>query len=167
MGKLVWIDSVVVEWLPMSLIQTIQTDLTTALKSRDKIKLETLRFIVSQAKYKQIETQKELSDEDMLGVIRKQMKELAEASEQFRTGGRQDLVDENVAQMNILKLYLPQEISDEELTQSIMSFISENKALFDANPRTLTGKVVASLKSKASPDRIVKQYNSILGTQVK
>jgi uncharacterized protein len=146
----------------MSLIQTIQTEITIALKSGDRKKLETLRFIVSQAKYKQIETQKELTDDDMIMVIRKQIKELTEAADQFKAGNRNDLVSENEDQIEILKKYLPLEISDEELSTRVRSFITENKSLFDANPRTLTGKVVGALKSKASPDRIVKQYNSML-----
>jgi len=146
----------------MSLIQTIQTDIVIALKSREKTKLEALRFIVSQVKYKQIEVQREITDDDVVGVIRKQLKELTEAAEQFRAGNRQDLVTENMSQIAIIKQYLPLEITDEELIQLVESFIKDNLTAFTANPRVLTGKVVGALKTKAVPDRIVKVYNAIV-----
>lgn len=146
----------------MSLIQTIQNQIIDSLKSGDKKKLDTLRFIVSQVKYKQIETQRDPTDEDVIGVIRKQIKELTEAAEQFKQGSRPDLVVENENQIEILKAYLPQEISDEELHTLVQDFVAQNKDQFAANPRTLTGKVVGALKAKASPDRIVKIYNSLI-----
>lgn len=133
-----------------------------AMKSGDKTKLNTLRFIVSQLKYKEIELQRVPTDEETVAVIRKQVKELTEASEQFKSAGRNDLMDENTAQITIMKTYLPQEISDEELTALITNFIAENKEVQSANPRAFTGKVVGALKSKVSPDRIVQMYNKLL-----
>lgn len=146
----------------MSLIQTIQTDIITALKSGEKTKLDALRFIVSQVKYKQIEVAREITDDDVIGVIRKQLKELTEASEQFQAGNRPDLVAENMGQIEIIKHYLPQEITDEELIKLVESIIKDNAEAFATNPRVLTGKVVSALKAKASPDRIVKIYNAII-----
>lgn len=145
----------------MSLIQTIQTEIISSLKSGDQKKRDALRFIVSQVKYKQIEIQHEPTDEDVVSVIRKQIKELTEAVELFKQGKRQDLVDENLSQIAILKEFLPQEISDEELVKLIQSFIEEHKDTYTTNPRVLTGKVVGALKSKASPERVVKLYNNL------
>ncbi len=143
----------------MSLIHSIQTDTTQALRAGDATKLNTLRFIVSQLKYKEIELHREPSDEETITIIRKQVKELSEACEQFKAGGRQDLYDENMQQIGIMKTYLPQEMSDEELASLIKNFIAEHKELYTANPRAFTGKIVGALKSKASPDRIVSLYN--------
>lgn len=143
----------------MSLIHSIQTDTTQALRAGDATKLNTLRFIVSQLKYKEIELHREPSDEETITIIRKQVKELSEACEQFKAGGRQDLYDENMQQIGIMKTYLPQEMSDEELASLIKNFIAEHKELYTTNPRAFTGKIVGALKSKASPDRIVSLYN--------
>ncbi|MEI6326787.1 MAG: GatB/YqeY domain-containing protein [Candidatus Roizmanbacteria bacterium] len=145
-----------------SLLTRIQTEVIAAMKSRDSVRLETLRLIVSQAKYKQIETQKDLTDEDIITVIRKQIKELTEASAQFSAAGRNDLSEANTAQVNILQSYLPAEISDEELKKLIQGFIDENMPAFTANPRVLTGKVIGALRSKASPDRISKMYGQMM-----
>lgn len=145
----------------MSLIHTIRTDTTQALRAGDTVKLNTLRFIVSQLKYKEIELHREPSDEETIMIIRKEVKELSEACEQFKAGGRQDLYDENMQQIGIMKAYLPQEMSDEELSSLITDFLAENKELYTANPRAFTGKIVRALKSKASPDRIVQMYNKL------
>ncbi len=145
----------------MSLIQTIQTDTTQALKSGDKPKLNALRFIVSQLKYKEIELRREPTDDEVVAVIRKEIKELSEASEQFKTAGRNDLCDENMQQVSIMKTYLPPEISDDELSILISSYIEENKDAYVTNPRAFTGKVVSALKSRVSPDRIVQMYNKL------
>lgn len=148
---------------PMSpLLTRIQTEVISAMKSHDTVRLETLRFIVSQAKYKQIETQKELTDEDVITIIRKQVKELSEASAQFTAAGRADLTDANKTQIDILQTYLPAEIADEELKKLITEVIEANKAAYDANPRALTGKVIGTLKAKAAPDRISKMYGQMI-----
>jgi len=139
----------------------MQTEITSALKSGEKTRLNTLRFIVSQLKYKEIELKREPTDDEVVAIIRKQVKELHEAAEQFKSGGRQDLYDENMGQIAIMKEYLPQEISDEKLTILITEFVEQNKDLYATNPRAFTGKVVGALKSKASPDRIVQVYNKI------
>lgn len=144
------------------LLTRIQTEVISAMKSHDTVRLETLRFIVSQAKYKEIETQKELTDEDIITIIRKQVKELSEASAQFTAAGRADLTDANKKQIDIMQSFLPAEIPDEELKKLITEVITANQAAYDANPRTLTGKVIGTLKSKASPDRISKMYGSMM-----
>ncbi len=151
----------VVKWPPMSLIRTIQTDTTNALKSGDKVKLNTLRLIVSQLKYKEIELKRDITDEEAIAIIRKQVKELMEDADQFKTGGRQDLYDENMQQIKTIQSYLPIEISDDELSSMVQKFIDENKDSYTTNPRAFTGRVVGALKSKASPDRIVQMYNKI------
>jgi uncharacterized protein YqeY len=116
-------------------------------------------MIVSQLKYKEIEAKGALTDDDVIATIRKQLKELAEAKEQFLTAKRQDLADANSTQIQILKAYLPSEIPDHELESLIRQFIASNEPAFKSNPKTLTGKIVGALKSKAAPDRIVKAYN--------
>ncbi len=145
----------------MSLIHTIQTDTTQALKSGDTVKLNTLRLIVSQLKYKEIELKREIKDDEAIVLIRKQVKEITEAAAQFKAGGRQDLYDENMQQITIMQSYLPTEMSDDELSAMVRSFIDENKDSYTANPRAFTGRVVQALKSKASPDRIVQMYNRL------
>ncbi len=153
--------SFVVEFVPMSLIKTIQSDLTIALKAHDSVTRDTIRFIVSQLKYKEIETKRESTDDEVISAIRKQIKELQESSSQFEKGGRADLASENSAQIKVLEKYLPSEISDAELEKEIKTFVEANLEAYKANPKALTGKIVQALKVKASPSRIAATYGKM------
>lgn len=146
----------------MSLLTSIQSDIMTAMKAGEKQTVETLRMLSSQIKYKQIEIQKDLTDEEVVTQIRKQVKELVEAREQFLAAGRQDLADANMVQITILGKYLPAEISDDELKKLITEFIEIHKDAFAANARALTGKVVGALRAKAAPERISKMYSTFV-----
>lgn len=152
----------VVEFEIMSLISTIQTDLTAALKAGDVKTKETLRFIVSQLKYKEIELKRVATDEEVVTTIRKQIKELEESKAQFLLGKREDLATENDEQVKILQKYLPSEVSDEELEKMVRGFIEANRQAFNANPKALTGKVVAALRAKAAPSRIAAMYGRVV-----
>lgn len=132
-----------------------------ALKAGDVKTKETLRFIVSQLKYKEIELKREANDEEVIAAIRKQIKELEEAKSQFETAGRKDLTTENEEQVKVLQKYLPVEISDVELEKMVRGFIEANREAYNANPKALTGKVIGALKTKAAPSRIASVYGKI------
>ncbi len=118
-------------------------------------------MIVSQVRYKQIEVQHDLPDEEVVVVIRKMVKELEEASTAYRAGGREDLVSENAGQIAVMRAYLPPEMSDEELSKLVRAYIDANEDVFTSNPRAFTGKLVAALKSQVPADRIVKIYQTM------
>lgn len=149
----------------MSLIQSLKTDSVEALRKGDKARLDTLRFIVSQIQYKHIELQRELTDADVISVIRKHIKELTESITQYKTAGRDDLVKEHESQATMLSAYLPQEISDDELTNLIKAHVETHHDAYIKNPRAFTGALVGALKSHASPDRIVRIYSAMQQSQ--
>ena len=138
----------------------LQDDQITALKSGDKTKLEILRFILAQIKNKEIDKKSELNDEEALTVIKKVVKELKESIEAFDKGKRKDLSDDSKKQLAIVSVYLPEEISDEELKQEVEKIIKENQALFDKNQKAIIGICMKQLKSKADPVRIMKIISS-------
>jgi uncharacterized protein YqeY len=134
----------------------IQVELTDALKSGQTDKVETLRFLMSDIKNEEINTKKNLNDDEITSIINKSVKKLRDASEMFTKGGRNDLVEQNQIQINILSSYLPTQLSDEELTAEIQKIISDNKELYDANPKAIIGIAMKSLSSRADPQRIMK-----------
>jgi uncharacterized protein YqeY len=146
----------------MSLIGKLQSDQLQALKNGDKVTLETIRYIVSQLKYKQIDAKNELTDETVVALIRRQIKELQEAIVQFEKAGRQDLVLQNQQQIKILQAYLPSEVDDVQLKKLIDEFVEAHMVEFRANPRALTGKIVAALRQHASPERISRMYAEMI-----
>ena len=140
--------------------QKLQDDQVIALKSGDKTKLEILRFILAQIKNKEIDKKSGLNDEETLVVIKKVTKELKESIEAFEKGGRKDLSDDSKKQLEIVSVYLPAEISDEELKQEVEKVIKENQTVFDNNQKAIIGICMKQLKSKADPGRIMKVLSS-------
>lgn len=141
----------------------IQENTTAALKGRDEVTLSTLRFLQSDIKNKEIEKKENLTDDEIVQVIRKQVKELVEAAEMFKKGNRVDLVSQNEKQIEILKKYLPLEISDDELKSEIEKIMTESRDVYEKNPKAIIGIVMSALKSKADPKRIMQTLQNIQG----
>ncbi|MGB9609191.1 MAG: GatB/YqeY domain-containing protein [Minisyncoccia bacterium] len=140
--------------------QKIQEDLIAALKNKDQLKLNTLRFVTSRIKNQEIEKKADLNDEEVIIILKKFAKELKESIEASKKANRQELVEENQKQLTIVSAYLPEEISDDQLKQEIEKIIADNKALYDQNPKAIIGLCMKSLKSKADPSRIIKVLNT-------
>lgn len=105
-------------------------DLQAAVKAGDRLKTETLRMLVSELNYKKIELQKDLTEEDMLGVVKKEAKKRREAIESFKMGGRQVQADQEAAELAFLETYLPAQLSAVEIRDQI-SEIREIEGLTD------------------------------------
>ncbi len=112
----------------MSLPEKIDIDLKAAMKSGDKLRLETLRMIKSAVKYRQIEKGGPLTDEDVIAVLSTLSKQRRESIEQFRKGGREELALKEEAELQVLKGYMPAELSPEELENLIGQSIKESGA---------------------------------------
>lgn len=142
------------------LTSKIQQDQIAALKAKDEKKLSVIRFLTAALKNEEIAKQKPLTDEDVISVIRKQVKQLEDAATMFEKGGRPELATDNKNQITILSEYLPAELSDEQLKAEIDALIAENKALYDKNPKAIIGVVMGKLKTKAAPGRIMALLNA-------
>jgi uncharacterized protein YqeY len=134
--------------------QQLQTDQLEALKSGDKLTLNVLRYIVAQLKYKEIEKKAGLNDEEVVVALRKQIKELQEAIDSAKKAGREDLIKENEEQIEVIKRYMPAEISDEEIEAEIKKLVETNQAAIEKNAKAIIGIAMGALKSKADPSRI-------------
>ncbi len=113
----------------MTLIEKIDSDLKTALKNRDEVRLNVLRMLKSELKYKAIDTGNDLSEEDAIAVLSSAAKKRSEAIEEFRRGGREDLVKQETAEYEIIKEYLPEQLSDVELEDIVKQTIAETSAV--------------------------------------
>ena len=109
--------------------EKIASDYKQAMKDKDTVKSSTISFLRSQLKYVLIEKKAEkLADPDVIAVIKKQVKQRQDSISQFEKGGRMDLVQKEKSELDILKSYLPQEMSSEELKGLIDSAIQESGA---------------------------------------
>ncbi|MCR4278841.1 MAG: GatB/YqeY domain-containing protein [bacterium] len=109
----------------MKLHEQILADFKESMKSREEVRLSTLRLLRSELKNKEIEKQTELTEDDMLAVIKTMVKQYKEALEQFKSGGREDLVEKQKKEIEILEAYLPAQMPDEEIETIIREVLNE------------------------------------------
>jgi uncharacterized protein YqeY len=128
----------------MTLEERLVEEMKQAMKSSDKLRLSTIRMIRSGLKNKEIELRKKLEDEDVVKVIQAMVRKGEESVEQFQTGGRMDLVEKEKKEIEILKSFLPQPLSREEILKIIDQSIQETQA---SSPKDI-GKVMKSVMPK-------------------
>lgn len=146
------------------LYDQIKQDIFTALKSRDQIRADTLRSIISQVGYYAIdkygaEGVKAVKDEDVLQVIKKLVKSHAESIAIFEKAQRTDLLSREQAELTVLQKFLPQELDDTNLTVLVQKVVSENPG---ENFGPLMGKCMKATAGQASGNRIAVILNKIL-----
>jgi uncharacterized protein YqeY len=112
----------------MSLEERLIEEMKGAMKSGDKLRLSTIRMIRSALKNKEIEIRKTLEDEDVVKVIQTMVRKGEESVEQFQTGGRTDLVEKEKKEIEILKSFLPQPLSQDQILKIIDQSIQETQA---------------------------------------
>ncbi|MBF0522607.1 MAG: GatB/YqeY domain-containing protein [Candidatus Omnitrophica bacterium] len=107
----------------------IYEDYVKAMKDRDTAKSSTLNFLRAQIKNVRIDKRLEkVEDAEVIAVIKKQIKQRQDSIAQFQAAGRQELADKEIGELNILKSYLPQELSAEEIQRIIDETIKETQA---------------------------------------
>ena len=111
-----------------ALTERIRADMTAAMKAQEKERLSTLRMLQSALKNEQINSGHELSDEEAMTVIRKAVKQRQDSIEQYTNAGRTELADKEKSEMELLKTYLPAEMSDEELERGLREIIASTGA---------------------------------------
>ena len=112
----------------MSLKDKLMEDLKDSMKSKDKVKKDTITMVRAAIKQKEIDERIELSDEDILDIIAKQLKEKRMAIEDFKKGQREDLVKLTEQEIDILLQYLPEQLTEEEVEQIVLETIKEVNA---------------------------------------
>jgi hypothetical protein len=146
----------------MAIIDHIDQDLKEALKGGNKQKVTVLRGLKSDIKYRQIELKEELTDEQVTEVLASSAKKRRESIEQYAAAGRQDLVDKEKFELDVIQEYLPEQLSEDELRTLVTGAIAESGA---ASPKDM-GKVMKILmpkiKGKADGKLVNKLVSEIL-----
>ena len=110
------------------LTEQVRADLTEAMKARDAERTSTLRMLQSSFKYAQIEAGHELSDDEALTVIRKSVKQRQDSIEQYTKGNRPELAEKERREMDLLKTYMPPELSEAELEAGLREIVTSTGA---------------------------------------
>jgi uncharacterized protein len=125
----------------MSLILRVDGDLKASLKGGEALKVSVLRLLKAAVKNRQIDSGRELSDEEILSVIASLAKQRRESIEQFSKGGREDLAEKERLELAILQSYMPAQLAPEEIERMILQAIDESGAKGEAD----LGKVMRVL----------------------
>ena len=125
----------------MSLLDRLTEELKEALRAGNHTKLSVIRLLKSSIKNREIEKMAPLTDEEVIGIIMTALKQRRESIEQFQKGGREDLVQKEKSELEVLQTFLPQQLSEEELAGEIQAVIREVGA---SSPKDM-GKVMKIL----------------------
>jgi len=112
----------------MGLRETIDADIKEAMKAGARDKVSALRMLVAALKNKQIDKRRSLTEEEIAETVRSLIKQRKDSIEQFAKGGRQDLVDKETAEVTVLEVYLPQQLSREEVEKTVRDIIAQTGA---------------------------------------
>ncbi len=112
----------------MTLSKQIVADLTAAMKAQDAGRTSTLRMVKAAMMNRQIEKGSELDDDDMQKLLRSLVKQRRDSIEQYEKAGRQELVDKEKAEIDVIETYLPQAASQDEIEQAVVAAIAETGA---------------------------------------
>ena len=130
----------------MTLREKINEDMKAAMKARETEKLGAIRLLTSALKQKEVDERIELTDEIVLAIIEKMLKQRRDSIEQFTAGNRLDLVAKEEFEVGVLSAYLPQQLSEAEVLAILDGVIAETGAISAKD----MGKVMTALRPKVA-----------------
>jgi uncharacterized protein YqeY len=132
------------------------------MRSGDENKKIALRMLISAIKNSEIATGKELDDQGVLGVVSKEVKQRKDSIEEFRKGGRQDLIDKEQAEIEVLSVYMPEQMSRDEIETVARAVIAETGAKGPSDKNKVMPVVIGQLKGRADGREINEVVTQLL-----
>ncbi|GAA0408353.1 GatB/YqeY domain-containing protein [Paenibacillus motobuensis] len=128
----------------MNLSERLNEDMKQAMKSQDKFKLSTIRMVRSTIKNLEIDLKRTLDDNEVLDILSREIKQRKDALQEFEKAGREDLAASARAEVEIIAVYLPKQLTEEEIKVIVQQTIQETGASSKAD----MGKVMSALMPK-------------------
>lgn len=135
----------------MGLVEQIQTDMVEAMRSRDELRLSTLRMVKAALQNKKIEKRAPLEEREAQQVLSTLIKQRRDAIEQFQKGGRQELADKEAAEIKMIEAYLPKAMGEEEIAAAVKATIAEMGSPTMKDMGTVMKTVMAKLQASGVP----------------
>jgi uncharacterized protein YqeY len=163
----------------VELLKKLNDDLKQSMRERNEIKTSTLRLLISAIKYAELKKQDAefnkhpeiadlkgitLTDADILAVVAKEIKQREDSIEAFKKGNRQDLVDKETSEMAILKTYMPQQLTREQIVAEAKQAIAEVGAKGASDKGKVMSRLMARLKGKADGKEINNVVTELLSS---
>ncbi len=145
-----------------SLKDKLKNDLKDAMKTKNTLKRDTIRFLMSALKQVEVDERRELSDEDIVKIIQKSAKQREDSMNQYKNAGRDDLYQKESNELKILKEYLPKQMGDDELKDIIKNIILKTGANSIKDIGKVMGAAIKECSGKADGKRINKIAKEML-----
>lgn len=146
----------------MALLEELKNAQKDAMRAKNKLRLGTIRMALAAVKQREVDERIELNDTDVLQIITKMVKQRKDASQQFRDAGRDDLADNEDAEIVILQDFLPQALSEDEISAMIVEAIAQTGASGMAD----MGKVMGVLRPKMQGRADLGQVSGLIKAQL-
>ena len=147
----------------MTLSERINNDLKEAMKSKDSFRLSEIRMVKGAMQLAKPNPREELTDDDVITVISKQIKMRNDSIKEFEAAGRSDLVEQNKKEIEILNTYMPKQLSEEELTEIIDKVFEEVKPTSQKDMGLIMKNISPLVKGKADMSLVNKLVKERLG----
>ncbi|WP_394233010.1 GatB/YqeY domain-containing protein [Niallia oryzisoli] len=147
----------------MNLLERLNSDIKQAMKNKEKDKLTTIRMIKASIQNEAIKLGHDLSEEEEVTVLSREVKQRKDSLHEFEKAGREDLVDKIRAELQYVELYMPEQLSEEEVTEIVKQAISETGASSKAEMGKVMSAVMPKVKGRADGslvNKLVQQHLS-------
>jgi uncharacterized protein YqeY len=138
----------------MSLKEQIFADMKTAMRAKQASQLESIRMLRAAIQRKEVDDQTEIGDEEVLAILQKQIKQSQDAISQFTKGERADLAEKEQIHVDHLSVYLPEQMSDEDIAAAVTAAISQTGAESMKDMGKVMGMLKGQLQGKADMGKV-------------
>ncbi|MEN2765944.1 GatB/YqeY domain-containing protein [Ornithinibacillus xuwenensis] len=141
----------------MSLLTQLNNDMKQAMKNKDKERLSVIRMVKASLQNESIKLGKsELSEDEDLSILSRELKQRKDSLQEFKSAGRDDLVEKLEMEINIIQEYMPEQLSDEELSAIVQETIQETGASSKKDMGKVMSAIMPKVKGKADGSKINK-----------
>ena len=149
--------------MPSALKVRIEDDVKQALRSGDRVRLSTVRMLLSAINYAEMAKLAELDDDGVIGVIAREIKQRKESIEAFKSGGRPDMAANEEAELAVLQAYMPKQMSRDEITGLVKAVVAEVGAQGPHDKGKVMSKLMPQVRGKADGQEVNAVVTELLG----
>ena len=146
----------------MSLLDKLNDDLKQAMRDKDKLKLSVIRMVKSSIKNEEINQGSELSDDQVLALLNRELKQRRDSLQEFEKAGRADLAEPTRAEIEVLLTYLPKQMEEAEIRQIVKETIEQVGATSKKDLGRVMGAIMPKVKGKADGTLVNKVVQELL-----
>lgn len=146
----------------MSLKSTVIDDMKDAMRAKDKKKLGTIRLLTAAIKQVEVDERRELSDDDVVSIVVKMVKQRKDSTQQYQDADRQDLADQEIYEITVLEKYLPSQLSESDIEDLIQKAIASTGAASMGDMGKVMGLLRPELTGRADMGAVSQKIKSLL-----